>query len=234
MDQPLKVLIVEDDELLRSGLELIISSEADMEVCGAARNGLEALQCIEASSPDIVLMDVQMPEMNGLACISEIRKRDTELPILILTTFNEEEYIFQGLANGANGYVLKGIDFNKLIQAIRDTVNRQFILPAEVAAKVARYASTNSDFMKDQRLKHFFETGTAFSKSEQPILALLLKRYSIREIADTLFLTEGTIKNKLSNIYNKLGVQNRQDAIRSLENSIQNQVYSSQETGRMK
>ncbi|NQX60308.1 response regulator transcription factor [Paenibacillus qinlingensis] len=220
MRNPLKVMIVEDDALLRSGLELVIESEEDMEVIGAAPNGLVALQILETSRPDLVLMDVQMPEMDGLSCIREIRKRDAELPILILTTFNEEEYIFEGLADGANGYILKGLDFEKLVQAIRDTVNGQFVLPAEVAAKVAQYAATNSHYMKEKRLKHFFETDNLFSKSEQPILSLLLQRLSNKEIADTLFLTEGTVKNKLSVIYDKMGVQNRQDAIRSLESRI--------------
>jgi DNA-binding NarL/FixJ family response regulator len=220
MSNTLKVLIVEDDALLRNGLELVISSEENMEVCGVAQNGLKALQSLEASRPDLVLMDVQMPEMDGLTCIREIRKRDAVLPILILTTFNEEEYIFQGLADGANGYILKGLDFEKLIQAIRDTVNGQFVLPAEVATKVAQYATTNSHFMKEQRLKQFFETDSQFSKSERPIISLLLKRFSNKEIADSLFLTEGTVKNKLSIIYNKLGVQNRQDAIRILEDRI--------------
>ncbi|QTH40632.1 response regulator transcription factor [Cohnella sp. LGH] len=220
MAKPLKVLIVEDDALLRSGLELIIASEEDMEVSGAAQNGLEALHFIEASSPDIVLMDVQMPEMNGLACIREIRKLNTELPILILTTFNEEEYIFQGLADGANGYIIKGMDFEQLVQAIRDTVNRQFVLPAQVAAKVARYAMENSHFIKEKRLKHFFQTDEQFSKTEHQIIAMLLKRCSNKEMADSLFFTEGTIKNKLSAIYDKLGVQNRQEAIHSLERRL--------------
>lgn len=214
------MLIVEDDALLRSGLELIIDAEADLEVGGTAENGLEALRLVSISKPDIVLMDVQMPEMDGLACIREIRKRDAELPILILTTFNEEEYIFQGLADGATGYMLKGLDFEKLTQAIRDTVNRQFVLPGEVAAKVARYASTSTEYVKEKRLHRFFETDKQFSKSEHRIIALLLKRLSNKEMADMLFLTEGTIKNKLSVIYDKLGSQNRQEAIAHLEASI--------------
>ncbi|MCU6792870.1 response regulator transcription factor [Paenibacillus sp. WQ 127069] len=220
MSNPLKVLIVEDDALLRSGLELIIASEEDMEVSGAAQNGLEAVKFLNASSPDIVLMDVQMPEMDGLACIREIRKRNAELPILILTTFNEEEYIFQGLADGANGYLIKGLDFEKLVQAIRDTVNHQFILPAQVAAKVAKYAMKNNQFIKEKRLKHFFETDDLFSETEHQIIAMLLQRLSNKEMGDTLFFTEGTIKNKLTVIYDKLGVNNRQDAIHRLENSI--------------
>lgn len=222
MSNVLQILIVEDDALLRSGLELIIASEADMEVCGTARNGKEALQLLKSVHPDLVLMDVQMPEMDGLTCIREIRKGNAELPILILTTFNEEEYIFQGLADGANGYILKALDFEKLVQAIRDTINKQFVLPAQVAAKIAQYAATNSHFIKEKRLQLFFETDQSFTKSERPIIELLLQRLSNKEIADSLFLTEGTVKNKLSSIYIKLGVQNRQDAIRSLETSLLN------------
>lgn len=220
MSVPLKVLIVEDDELLRSGLEVIIASEEAMSVSGAARNGREALQLLEASCPDLVLLDVQMPEMDGLTCIREIRKRHPVLPILILTTFNEEEYIFQGLADGANGYLVKGLDFEKLIQAIRDTVNRQFVLPAEVAAKLARYVLANSHYMKEQRLKRFFETDRLFSDIEHRLIGMLLDRFSNKEMAEALFFTEGTIKNKLTIVYEKLGVQSRQDAIHALEKSI--------------
>lgn len=216
----INVLIVEDDLLLLTGMEVIIQGEADMQVVGKAENGAEALALIQQRKPDIVLMDIQMPIMDGITCIKEIRKLYTDLPILILTTFNEEEYIFQGLTYGANGYLLKGIDFAKLVQTIRDAINGQYVLPAEVAAKVAQYAIHNTSFMKEQGLRRFFQETNLFTPKEQQIIEMLLNRHSNREIADKLFLSEGTIKNNVSVIYGKLGVKNWVEALELLERTI--------------
>ncbi|MBD2848430.1 response regulator transcription factor [Paenibacillus sp. IB182496] len=223
MPNPLHVLIVEDDELLRSGLELIIDSEEDMRTIGTAANGLVALQAVESLNPDIMLLDLKMPEMGGIACVKEIRRRGFTLPILILTTFNEEDYIFEALAAGANGYLLKSLDFRKLVQTIRDAMNHQYVLPVEVAAQVAQYAVNNSDFRKTKKRARFFESTTVFTAKERQIIAMLLDRYTTKEIAEKLYLSQGTIKNNLSIIYSKLGVQSRLDAIARLEAWIDNQ-----------
>ncbi|CAK4867125.1 unnamed protein product [Aphanomyces euteiches] len=213
----LKVLIVDDEDLLRMGLELVIQAEEDMTVVGAAANGQIAIELIKQAKPDIVLLDLQMPVMGGIECIREIRKLHTDLPILILTTFNEEEYIFRGLAYGANGYLLKGIDFKILVQTIRDAMNDQYVLPAAVAASIARYVLKNNTYMKERGILDFFEQNPQYTKKEQEIMLLLLNRLPNKEIATQLFFTEGTIKNKLTAIFDKLGVTNRQEAIQRLE-----------------
>lgn len=211
------VLIVEDDPLLRSGLEVVVQAEDDLRVCATAQNGLEALEAIRRRRPDLVLLDLQMPDMDGITFIEEVRKQDADLRILILTTFDEEEYIVQGLASGANGYMLKSLDFAKLVQAIRDTSRGQFILPAEVAAKVARLAWNHKSYRQGRGLDHYLSRTDTFTSTEQSIIRLLINRYSNKEIAGELYLTEGTIKNRLTTIYEKLGVKNRQDALRRLE-----------------
>lgn len=213
----LNVMIVEDDELLRDGLEVVINGEADMAVAGTAGNGLEALAAISRNRPDIVLIDLQMPVMDGIACIREIRKTDKDLPILILTTFNEEQYILQALAYGANGYVLKGLEFAKLVQTVRDAAAGHYILPAAVAASIARYAMNNAPLIKEQRLADVLENSGTFSRKEREILQLLFNKLSNKVISEKLFISEGTIKNHLTVIYEKLNVQNRQQAIQRLE-----------------
>lgn len=213
----INILIVEDDLLLQASMEIIFQEEEDMNVIGKAENGAVALELIKQRKPDIVLMDLQMPVMDGITCIKEIRKLYTDLPILILTTFNEEEYIFQGLSCGANGYLLKWVDLKKLVQTIRDAMNNQYVLPAEVAAKVAQYAINNTTFMKEQGLRRFFQQNERFTIKEQQIISMLLNRHSNKEIADKLFLSEGTIKNNVSVIYGKLGVNNWQEALHTLE-----------------
>jgi DNA-binding NarL/FixJ family response regulator len=213
----IEVLIVEDDELLRSGMRLIIEGEEDLQVCGLAGNGQEALASIRNKRPDLVLLDLQMPIMDGITCLQEIRRTDQELIVLVLTTFNEEEYIFEALACGANGYLLKSIDFRKLLTTIREAMNKQYVLPAEVAAKVAKYAMSNSAYKQEKGLLRYFEQDNPFTKKEQQIVALLLHRFTNKEIADRLFLSEGTIKNNLTVIYGKLGVSNWQGAVQRLE-----------------
>lgn len=219
--QKWNVLIVEDNALLRGGLQLAIDSEEDLRVVGTAADGLEALECWEQLQPDIILMDVQMPKMDGIACIKEIRKRDDRVKIVILTTFNEEEYIFEGLASGANGYLLKSLDIDKLIRTIRDAANDAFVLPAEVAAKVARYAVNNSQSARQQQMMDRFMThDTLFTHKERQMISLLMLKLSNKEIAAKLSLTEGTVKNKLTVIYDKLNANSRYDAARLLNEYI--------------
>lgn len=139
MTTKVKVLIVDDEPLIRSGLELAINSEDDMEVVATAQDGLEAIKKAKQYRPDLILIDIQMPVMNGIASIKKIRARDNKVIILILTTFNEDEYVIEGLANGANGYLLKRAHYGQLLQSIRDAAKGQYFLPIEVAAKLVNY-----------------------------------------------------------------------------------------------
>ena len=216
------VLVVDDNELVRSSLELIIDAEVDLNVCATVSNGVEALEWIARQKPDIVLLDMQMPEMDGLECIARIRELDADLPILILTTFDEKEYIINGLASGANGYLLKGMEFEKLIQSIHDVIKRQFVLPAQIAAKLSQYLleplQVGESHSATVAAVQF--PPNVFTKKEQEILLLLKARLPNREIAEQLHISDGTLRNHLTNIFEKLEVSNRHDAVRALQSFI--------------
>ncbi|MCT2537044.1 response regulator transcription factor [Aquibacillus koreensis] len=210
MSDLLKVFIAEDDAFFRSGMELVINAEPDMHVVGIAANGTEALEKMQEAAPHVVLMDVKMPKMNGIDCIKRLKAAYPEIVILILTTFNEEEYIIEGLVNGANGYLIKGIDFKLLTNTIRDVARGQYMLPTEVATKLATYLVNNVKKKAESTLpKHM--TGD-FTEKESQIMMLLAERYTNKEIADKLTMSVGTIKNYLTVIYEKLQVKNRQEA----------------------
>jgi DNA-binding NarL/FixJ family response regulator len=139
MTTPIKVLIVDDERLIRNSLELVINAEVDMEVVATSQNGLEAVKNTAQYKPDVVLMDIQMPVMDGIAAIKKIREQDAKVIILILTTFNEDKYVIEGLANGANGFLLKRAQFTQLLQSIRDAMKGQYFLPIEVAARLVTF-----------------------------------------------------------------------------------------------
>ncbi|MFA9560394.1 response regulator [Evansella sp. AB-rgal1] len=210
-----KVLIVEDDKLLLTGLKMLIDSEEDMTVVATAENGHDAYLLMEQEQPDLVLMDIRMPIVNGIECTKKIRKKFPNVVILIHTTFNEEEYIIEALANGAHGYLIKGMNVSKLVQTIRDAMNGEYLLPSEVAMKLANYIF-HKKYDKNHQLSAIIST-IPFTKREEEIAYLLARRLSNNEIAKELFVSEGTIKNYLTNIYEKLGVKNRREAIEFLK-----------------
>lgn len=135
------VFITEDDDLYRSAIEMAIRAEPDMELVGTARNGFEAVEKLEHNSvkPDVILMDIKMPIMSGIDGIKWIKRRHPGVIILILTTFNDDQYIVEGLAHGADGYLLKRDDFREVLDSIRSAMKGEYILPVEVAAKLTRF-----------------------------------------------------------------------------------------------
>lgn len=209
-----KIFIVDDEVLISNALKVVIGTQADMEVVGVAHNGSDALHQLKHIHPDLVIMDVRMPTMDGIECTQKIKEHYPEILILIHTTFNEESYIIDGLASGANGYLLKGLDFAQLLNTIRSTLIGQYILPAEVAAKLSTYLMNNKNSSKDlHALPSFITDSYTLTAREQEILLLLGNRLSIREISDHMHISEGTAKNYLTVVYEKLNVSNRYEAI---------------------
>ncbi|QFF98088.1 DNA-binding response regulator [Psychrobacillus glaciei] len=210
-----KILIIDDEELICNALQLVIQEESDMEVVGIGNNGVDALKLLETVLPDLILMDVRMPKMNGIECTKKIKERYPEMLILILTTYNEESFIIDGLAHGANGYLLKGTNFSQLIETIRSTLNGKYILPAEVAIKLSQFLlNTKTAAARNlHKLPLSLIELYALTKREQDILLLLGNRLSVREIANELYISEGTVKNYLTTVYGKLNVSNRYEAI---------------------
>lgn len=211
----IKIVIADDQLFTREGLRTILDLEDDMEVVGAARNGEEACEMVMAFQPDLVLLDVQMPVMDGITALKRIKQIRPELFILILTTFIETDYIVEGMANGASGYMLKDMDADKMIASIRDTIAGQYILPAPVAAKLAakmnRWTEENEHWQKSipERIR--------LTEREAELAQLIIRGLNNREIADVLHIAEGTARNYISNLYSKLEVVDRAQAILRLQ-----------------
>ncbi|MNW47408.1 Transcriptional regulatory protein DegU [compost metagenome] len=206
----IRIVIADDQMMIREGLRTILDLEDDMEVVGLANNGVEVCELVEQLRPDLVMMDIQMPEMDGISALKRIKQNYPDTHILILTTFLDDHYIVDGLASGANGYILKDMDTDKMLSAIRDTVSGQFILPIAVATKLASKMSqmelhrTTAATTFDQRIR--------LTEREQDIAELVVKGYNNREIAAALYISEGTVRNYMSNLYSKLGVMDRLQA----------------------
>jgi DNA-binding NarL/FixJ family response regulator len=203
--QKIKVMLVDDQELLREGLKTIINTQEDMEVIAEAGNGEKALSSMTEVTPDVILMDIQMPVMNGVKATAAIKKLHPQVVIVVLTTFDNDDFIIDALANGATGYLLKDISGPHLVRAIRDAWEGQLLLPGSIAAKLAaRVTGQNTPItpLKQDGL-------STLNDRELEIGALLAQGLSNRQIAKSLFLTEGTVKNYISEIYSKLGTSNR-------------------------
>ena len=213
----IRVLICDDQTVVCEGLKAILSTEPDIDVVGVAFNGLEALEKIESDHPDLVLMDLKMPEMNGIQATQIAREKYPELPILVLTTYDADEWVFDAVRAGAAGYLLKDTPREGLILAIKNTVKGQTYVDAKVAGKLFRQISQSRPTNANSAL---FET---LSEREIDVLKLIARGYSNTEIAARLFLSEGTIRNYVSSILSKLDVTDRtQAAVMALRSGLGN------------
>lgn len=204
-----QILIVDDQALMRDGLKSVLSLEEDFEVTGTAANGAEALRIIEVTPPDVVLLDIRMPIMDGVACIKEIRKINQHVKVIMLTTFNDEEYIIEALANGASGYFLKDIEAEKLISSIRDCAEGRTIIPHEVALKLAQgLTKISCEKAKAPELNEF-----ELTDRELELCSMMVQGFTNKQISMMLYITEGTVRNYICNIYNKIGISDRTQAV---------------------
>lgn len=202
----IKVLICDDQFMVREGLKTILNNaEAKIEVVGLARDGAEALQLISEISPDVVLMDLKMPVMNGVQATRHIKEDYPEVRVLILTTYDADEWVFDAIRAGADGYLLKDADQKTLINAIKDTAAGRTPVDPSVAGKLFNQVSHHAP-EKDTTLSD------KLSSREREMLSLLAKGYSNAEIASRLFLSEGTVRNYLSSLFSKLEVSDRTQA----------------------
>lgn len=208
----IKVLIVDDQEILSEGIRSVLSSSEDLEVTGTAVDGCDALEKMEENLPDVVLLDIRMPNMNGVVTTGEIKKRYPRVKVLILTTFDDSDYILSALNNGACGYLLKDIGAPALIDAIRNAYAGDTILPAKIARKISDAAKmVSSD--RDIKLRRAYN----FSDREAEIALMIYEGFNNRQIATALNLSEGTARNYISTIYMKTGSDNRSDAIAKMK-----------------
>ncbi|MFC4401491.1 response regulator transcription factor [Gracilibacillus xinjiangensis] len=211
-----KILIVEDEELFSDAIKTVINVQPDMEVVEQSPNGLDALYKIDILQVDIVITDIQMPKLDGIEFIKKAKAKYPHLKILILTTFNDQSYIIEGLAHGANGYILKDGDFQDIMNTIRNTLEGNTTLPPEIAKQLSLYLLQSKELLDDHSLPEWLDDD--FTEREKDILIHLKNRLAIREIANELALSAGTVKNYLTLIYHKLNVKNRLEAIELLNN----------------
>lgn len=205
----IKIVIVDDQTLMRDGLKTILELENDMEVLGTAENGLKAIEMVKELRPDVVLMDIRMPVMNGVESTRAIKQSFPDTCVIMLTTFDDEEYIIDALSFGASGYLLKDMPGDKLIDAVRDGIKGNLLIPGTIAAKLAARLSRPHLEVKNSINGPLSE----LSERELEISRLLIKGYSNRQIASKLFISEGTVKNYVSNIYSKIGISDRAKAL---------------------
>jgi DNA-binding NarL/FixJ family response regulator len=205
---PIKILLVDDQPLFREGLRTLLSVHGDFEVVGEAGNGAEAIRLARSLLPSVVLMDLQMPVLDGVAATRRLHEEQPDCRVIVLTTFDDDEMVFDGLRAGAVGYLLKDAPSEKLADAIRGAARGESFLQPSVAAKVvAEFARLSRKTVGTQD-----SVIEALSERELEILRLIAQGASNREIASALFLAEGTVKNHVTNILGKLEARDRTQA----------------------
>lgn len=209
----LKLLIADDQTLMRDGLQTILQLEEDIQVVATAENGEEACRLVKIHDPDLVLMDIRMPVMNGIEAVKKLRVDSPHTKVLVLTTFDEDEYIIEALASGAVGFLLKDIPTEKLLQAIREAARGEIMLPSAIAVKLAARLSAPVPGRSPAPRPRNRASELKFTNREMSIIALMVEGRNNREIAQLLFMSEGTVKNYISTIYDKIGTNDRTLAV---------------------
>jgi DNA-binding NarL/FixJ family response regulator len=205
----IRVLLVDDQALFREGLETLLSVHDDLQVVGQASNGHEAVEVAAKVQPHVVLMDVRMPVLDGVRATRLLKQSLPKCRVIVLTTFDDDEYVFDALHAGAAGYLLKDVASARLVEAIRATARGESILEPSVAAKVIAEFTRVSSMVPSAQMEQLVEP---LSERELEILALIARGYSNKEIASQLFIAEGTVKNHVTHILGKLGVRDRTQA----------------------
>ncbi|WP_264777742.1 response regulator [Deinococcus aetherius] len=208
--RPVRVLVVDDQALFREGLITLLSTRPECQVVGEAANGLEALERAAALAPQVVLMDLRMPVMNGVEATARLRAAHPQVRVLVLTTFEEDADVYGALRAGAVGYLLKDVSAATLVEAIRSAARNETVLQPSVAAKVVAEFARLSEVAAPALLAE--PPSEALSERERQVLRLLAVGASNREIAAALHLSEGTVKNHVTNVLGKLGVRDRTQA----------------------
>ncbi|MBE2233215.1 MAG: response regulator transcription factor [Anaerolinea sp.] len=214
MADPIRLLLVDDQRLMREGLHTLLEMEPGLTVVGEAGNGQEALDAYAYLLPDVTLMDVRMPLMDGVEATRRLRQQWPAARVIILTTFDDDEYVFEGLRAGALGYLLKDVSIQELAEAINTVMAGGVLIEPSVARKVvAEFARMAAPASRPQQ-----PLEEPLSQRELEILALLAHGLTNREIAQRLYLAEGTVKNYVTNILGKIGARDRtQAALRARE-----------------
>lgn len=201
----IKILICDDQDIVCEGLQRILQVDAEINVVGIAHDGAQALRLIPEKQPDLVLMDLKMPGMNGIAATRKIRQQYPEVFVLVLTTYDDDEWVFDAIRSGASGYLLKDTPREGLIEAIKGTIAGDAYVDPGITRKLLKNIATTLP-------KPRTPTTHLFSDRESEVLQLLARGLTNADIAGQLFLSEGTVRNYTSSIFAKLGVADRTQA----------------------
>ncbi len=203
----IKIMIADDQELIRESLRIVLNINSDMTVVGVAENGQETIDMVRAKKPDVILMDVRMPILDGVQCTRLIKEAHPEVRIIILTTFDDDEYVYNALKYGASGYLLKGVSVPELTQAVRTVVSGGAMINPNIALKVVKLFSQ----LAQGNFSVPVEEGAAalLSRTERKVTLLVGRGLSNKEIAEKLCLSEGTVRNNLSTVLSKLALRDR-------------------------
>ncbi|MBE5747269.1 MAG: response regulator transcription factor [Clostridiales bacterium] len=211
-NKKIRVLVVDDQLTLADEIGDILRTDEGLEFVGTAQDGFDALQKMPTLLPDVVLMDIRMPNMNGVVATQRIKTEYPDVKVVILTTFDDSDYILNAINNGASGYLLKGLGSNALISAVKDAYNGDTILPAKIARRITD-AAKNVAADREIRLQRAF----GMSDREIEIALMMYEGFTNRQISSALKLSEGTTRNYVSGIYIKTNAENRADAVAAIK-----------------
>ncbi len=211
----IKVMVVDDQKELAEEIGNILATDEGLKVVGIALDGAEALQKMPESLPDVVLLDIRMPTMNGVVTTQRIKADYPDVKVLILTTFDDSDYILNAINNGASGYLLKDIGGNALIDAVKNAYAGDTILPAKIARRIADAAKDVAVAREVRLMKEF-----SFSEREVEVALMLYEGFTNRQISAALKLTEGTTRNYVSTVYEKTNAQNRAEAAAAIRRAL--------------
>ncbi len=207
MREKIKIVIADDQELIRDSLKIVLSANQDMEVIDTVADGREVIRSVRSEKPDVILMDVRMPGMDGVYCTQIIKENYPQIKIIILTTFDDDEYVYNALKYGASGYLLKGVSMAELSSAIRTVYSGKAMINPDIAVKVVRLfsqmAKGNYTIQVDDR------SIEDIGKTEWKVIQQVGYGRSNKEIAAALNLSEGTVRNCLSSVLGKLDLRDR-------------------------
>jgi DNA-binding NarL/FixJ family response regulator len=201
----IRVLVCDDQAVVAEGLEMILNADPEIEVVALAYGGAEAIEKAKTTQPDLVLMDLNMPGVNGIQATRQILGEQPETKVLVLTTFGDDEWVFDAVRSGASGYLLKGTPRAELIKAVKGTIAGDSYIDPAVGAKILAQAAGSPGLQKTT-------LGRDLSQRELDVLGLLARGLTNAEIADQLYLTKGTVRNYVSAILAKLDVEDRTQA----------------------
>jgi len=207
----INVILVDDQVIVREGIKMILSLDDEINIIKEAENGRQLLDLLnEGELPDVILMDVRMPIMDGVEAAKIVKEKYIHIKVIILTTFNEDEYIFEGIKNGVDGYILKDAGSDYIIKAIKTAYNGNMMLDPEVTSKIVKaYNSIASDKQTPNQQNEYKKKLELLTQREVEVAKLVAQGKSNKEICHHLFLTEGTVKNYLTKIFEKLELASR-------------------------